>query len=252
MSSQNRIYLTLSPRMRKALELCAALDGSTPASYAAMLMSSALVQEIEKHPALLDRWTELEREALSKGSWDTLLIQENAEATTPREKLQGWLLAGSHPQQYEYGVDKEETYEGKPSAYLRSKADYVEGFGTLMQTFKADKYRSKRLKYAAMVKAEGIEDWAGLWMRVDGPQGQVLSFDNMQSRSIQGTEDWQRYEIVLDVPEESLSIAFGILLSGAGQAWISKIDFTEVGYDVATTSEERHDTPVNLDFTREK
>jgi hypothetical protein len=72
MSIQNRIYVTLSPRMRRALELCAALDGSTPASYAAMLLSSALIVEIEKHPALQERWVELEREALLKGSWENI------------------------------------------------------------------------------------------------------------------------------------------------------------------------------------
>ncbi len=63
MGVQNRIYVTLSPRMRRALELCATFDGSTPASYAAMLMTSALTLEIEKHPALQERWVELEREA---------------------------------------------------------------------------------------------------------------------------------------------------------------------------------------------
>jgi hypothetical protein len=97
---------------------------------------------------------------------------------------------------------------------LRSKALEAEGFGTLMQTFKAEEYRNKRLRLSAMVKVESIENWAGLWMRVDGPPRQVLSFDNMQSRPIQGSSDWQPYEIVLDVPEESLDIAFGLLLNG--------------------------------------
>jgi len=35
--------------------------------------------------------------------------------------------------------------------------------------FKADDYRNKRMRLSAAVKSEGIEDWAGLWMRIDGP-----------------------------------------------------------------------------------
>lgn len=253
MGVQNRIYVTLSPRMRKALELCATLDGSTPASYAAMLMSSALTLEIEKHPALQERWVELEREALLKASWDAISLPgsskgDEAEATPREMKMKGWMLAGSTPSDYEYGIDAEETYQGKPSGYLRSKAGEAAGFGTLMQTFKAEEYRNKRLRLSAMVKPEGIENWAGLWMRVDGPLRQILSFDNMQSRPIQGTSDWQPYEIVLDVPEESLDIALGLLLEGPGQAWINEIQFTEVSKDVPLTSEEFLDQPTNLDF----
>lgn len=70
MNIQNRIYVTLSPRIRKALELCATLDGSTVASYAANLLSPVLFHEIEKSPALHDRWIEMEREALEKGTWE--------------------------------------------------------------------------------------------------------------------------------------------------------------------------------------
>ena len=38
-------------------------------------------------------------------------------------------------------------------------------------------------------------------MRVDGGDGQILSFDNMHSRPIKGTKDWKQYQITLDVPD---------------------------------------------------
>ncbi|MDQ2906175.1 MAG: AraC family transcriptional regulator [Ktedonobacteraceae bacterium] len=251
MGIQNRTYVTLSPRMRKALELCATFDGSTPASYAAMLLSSALTLEIEQQPALQERWHELAREALLKGSWDAISlpgVSKGEEAEPPEMKLQGWTLAGSTPGDYESGVDNEVRCQGKPSGYLRSKALEAAGFGTLMQKFRAEEYRNKRLRLTAMVKAESIEHWAGLWMRVDGPLREVLSFDNMQSRPIQGTSDWQPYEVVLDVPEKSVNIAFGLLLEGPGQAWVNEIQFTEVSKDVPITSQQSLDQPTNLDF----
>ncbi|MDQ2714139.1 MAG: hypothetical protein M3Z08_04455 [Chloroflexota bacterium] len=251
MGIQNRTYVTLSPRMRKALELCATFDGSTPASYAAMVLSSALTLEIEHHPALQERWHELAREALLKGSWDEISlpgVSKGEEAASPEMKLQGWMLAGSTPGDYESGVDNAVRYQEKPSGYLRSKEAEAGGFGTLMQMFRAEEYRNKRLRLTVMVKAESIENWAGVWMRVDGPLRQALSFDNMQSRPIQGTSDWQPYEIVLDVPEKSVNIAFGLLLAGPGQAWINEIQFTEVSKDVPITAREYLDQPTNLDF----
>jgi len=170
--------------------------------------------------------------------------------------MKSWFMAGSHPRDYEHGIDTTTTYEGKNVAYLQSVVDKAAGFGTLMQMFKADDYRNKHMRFSAHVQSQGIECWAGLWMRVDGPgEGKSLSFDNMQSRPIKGTTDWHQYEVVLDVPPESVNIAFGILLDGKGQVWLSDVQFEEVGLDVAVTSvtsiEEYPDKPGNLDFAEE-
>ncbi len=124
----------------------------------------------------------------------------------------------------------------------------------MMQMFKAKNYRNKRMRFSAYVRSEGIDAWAGLWMRVDGPiQHKWLGFDNMQNRPIKGTTDWQKYAVVLDVPSESVNIAFGILLEGKGQVWLNDVQFEEVGTDVPTTSidanREYPDKPGNLDFT---
>jgi hypothetical protein len=110
------------------------------------------------------------------------------------------------------------------------------GSATLAQTvpFGAEVYRGKRLRLSADVKAEAVADWAGLWLRVDGPSG-TLGLDNMLGRPIRGTSDWTSYAIVLDVPRDSVGIAFGILLAGAGQVWLDDVRFEVVGPDVPTT-----------------
>jgi hypothetical protein len=256
MNTQTRIYVTLSPRVRKALELCAALDGSTSASYAANLLSQAVFQDIERSIALREQWSKMEREALEQGSWDDqeFPVLEKLQSGTSRKReettMKSWILAGDRPHDYEQGVDPEVLFNGKKSAYLRSKGLGPEGFGTLMQTFQARAYSGKRLRYSAYVKSEEVEKWAGLWMRIDGPQVGMLGFDNMQNRPIKDTTDWQRYEIVLDIPKESTNIAFGILLDGSGQVWLSDIQFAEVPNDIPVTdlSKSFPDQPENLDF----
>src|SRR5262249_54842834 len=108
---------------------------------------------------------------------------------------------------------------GKASGFIKAKGDDSKGFATLMQSFRANDYRGKRLRLSGHVKARQIDKWAGLWMRIDG-ETKILGFDNMQDRPIKGTSDWRKQEIVLDVPEDSINIRFGILLIGKGQAWV--------------------------------
>jgi hypothetical protein len=90
-------------------------------------------------------------------------------------------------------------------------------------------------------------------MRVDKGSS-VVGFDNMQSRPLKGTTDWQSYDIVLEVPSDATSISFGVLLTGPGSVWISNSSFEKVGSEVAVTvkspQDDRPAAPVNLDFGR--
>lgn len=133
-----------------------------------------------------------------------------------------WFLAGSHPQDYAMSLDPAAVHGGKPSHLLASKAENDQGFGTLMQMFKGKAYLGKRVRLSAWVKAEKVVDWAGVWMRVDGPNGKSTAFDNMQSHPIKGTLDWERYEVVLDMAPDSSALALGILLHGKGKVWMEE------------------------------
>jgi beta-lactamase regulating signal transducer with metallopeptidase domain len=162
----------------------------------------------------------------------------------------GWFLAGTDPGSYLVGIDREQTYQGHASAYLRSKPAGAKGFGTLMQGFSADQYLGQRVRLTASVKSEGVSGWAGLWMRVD--QGAtVISIDNMYDRPINGTTGWQEYSVVLDVPKDATGISFGVLLTGAGSIWLSDVKFETVGPDVPVTATPMPRIPAgprNLDF----
>jgi hypothetical protein len=168
------------------------------------------------------------------------------------EVPKGWYLAGSKPAEYETSVDNTNTFNGQPSAYLRSKKPEVpEGFGTLMQNFSAAQYIGKRVRFGAFVKSAAVDRWAGLWMRVDGKSGQPsLAFDNMQDRPIKGTSGWKEYEVVLDVPEGATGIYFGILLDGPGSVWLSGLKFDVVGPNVPTTGRTTAQAPTNLNFEK--
>lgn len=153
----------------------------------------------------------------------------------------GWLRAGDHPADYEMGMDPHGGQAGRSCAFIRAAKADPQGFGTLMQMFDASEYAGKRLRLSATVRWEGITDWAGLWMRIDGaaPPGSsapaMLGFDNMRDRALTGTSGWAPQAVVLDVPGEARGIAFGILLHGPGQAWVDDLKLEPVDANVKVT-----------------
>jgi hypothetical protein len=168
----------------------------------------------------------------------------------PAAVPEGWSLAGSKPADYESRIDLEAEYNHHASVLLRAKKPAVDGFGTLMQQFRADRYQGKRVRFSGFVKAGVLQDWAGLWMRVDKGT-QKVAFDNMHDRPITGANGWQNYEVVLDVPQDATGIAFGILLKGSGTVWLNHPQLEMVGNAIPTTGPGLNSVtlgPTNLDF----
>ena len=97
-----------------------------------------------------------------------------------------------------------------------------------MQMFQSKDFVGKGIRFSARIKAESAESGAGLWLRVDGPNGEEFARENMRSQPIKGTRDWAQYEIVLYVSNRAKAIGAGLLVDGTGQAWISDVKFTVV------------------------
>ncbi|MDQ0157511.1 helix-turn-helix transcriptional regulator [Robertmurraya andreesenii] len=182
-----------------------------------------------------------------------LTIQREEVKLKNEQLLKGWQLSGSHPFNYQMGIDREIFHKGKASGFLKSVTVQSQGeFATMMQQFKAEKFLGKRIKLSGFIKTKDVGGFCGFWMRVDDALGDVLQFDNMSDRPVVGNSEWNHYSIVLDVPENSVVIAFGVLLSGNGQVWIDELKFEEVDKETPTTnidfSADLLDEPTNLSF----
>jgi hypothetical protein len=163
----------------------------------------------------------------------------------------GWQVAGSAPKDYEFSHDGTTAAGGKFSASITAKSGAT-GFGTLMQMIDADNYRGARWKLSGYLKTNDATR-AQMWMRVDGPDHKIVSFDNMDSRPVAGTSGWTRYEIVLDVPAESVDIAFGFFLAQGGKVWgdnfsLEGVDSTVPVTSPTTATSSRPKEPGNTDF----
>ncbi|HNW69751.1 MAG TPA: hypothetical protein PKI01_05080 [Bacteroidales bacterium] len=175
----------------------------------------------------------------------------------------GWFKAGDKPNSYDMGIDKGAGRDGKNAATIKSIEKNIKGFGTLMQNCLPGKFLGKRVRMAGYMKTKDVTGWAAFWLRIDTKEKENnMPFDDMHGskndRSVKGTTDWARYEIVLDVPLSAEQFAYGALLNGTGQLWFDDITFEIVDNTVKTTgftvaaSEPPviPGEPVNLDFEK--
>lgn len=165
---------------------------------------------------------------------EVVKVEERQSVTIlPPQLPKGWLRSGGNPGDYDMDVDHLISYNGKASGRISSKGT-ARGSGVMMQMIKADDFRGKRVRLSGYLKTSFLGKYTTFFLRTDGP-GYYLNFDNMQDRRIFGAKNWQKYELVIDVPEESLAIAFGIVLDGEGQVWIDDLQLEIVGQDVPST-----------------
>lgn len=170
---------------------------------------------------------------------------EIAEAPKP------WFKNGAPPAAAECdgGVDAELQARGTANVSLKCQAE-LGGFIGVMQRLDGEQYRNRRVRFSALVKAEGVEGWGGLWMRVDDVGKPNAAFDNMQQRPVKGTTEWMPYSVVLDASANAEGVFFGTLMIGKGQLWIRDWRLDVVGSDVPTTGRVLRDEPANLQLTR--
>lgn len=170
-----------------------------------------------------------------------------------RNTLTGWILSGSHADAYKCETDLTNIYQGKTSGKLSYNSNIEEDgmFGTMMQSIQATDYREKRVMIAAFLKTENVRRGA-LWFQVDDALGEPLQFDNMADRSLIGDKEWTYCSCILDVPNDAVSIHFGVLIEGTGVIWINSFTCHEVESTVPSTNVLKQEIlplhPTNLSF----
>ncbi len=102
-----------------------------------------------------------------------------------------------------------------------------------------------------------ITELAWIRMRIDDAVGRNIRFDNIEDRRsdgvLQGTQDWTKRHIVLDVPEDADTLHYGFYLRGEGQCWSRGFDLREVDDSVPVTSDAKEvlDQPMNLNLAEQ-
>lgn len=147
----------------------------------------------------------------------------------------GWIKAGSTPNDFTVGIDETVTFDGSKSVFIEGVNPETKGFVALTQVSSVKDYLGQRVQLTFNIKSQSIFGWSGGWFRVDGASDEILAFDNMGNRPIVKTTDWKKYSIVLDVPKDAKRMLYGVLLKGTGKVWFDNLNFEIVDKNTPIT-----------------
>lgn len=165
------------------------------------------------------------------------LALSGAQAQAPDSLPLGWvradtLLASFHS----LHLDRQVKHGGASSLRIHttrpgSNIDYE----NLAHFFRADDYRGKRIRLTGHAKLADTTGAAGFLITVTG-SAQATPFDHtLFWRPLRGPGEWQRQELVMDVPTDAAAIRIGVLFRGPGTAWFDDLAIEPVDTTVPTT-----------------
>lgn len=167
------------------------------------------------------------------------------------QKINGWSKGDTASEQYAVLVDSSVSLSHKASALIVVKGTggqettsyrIVNGegrvtfpgvaAGSLTQAIRADQFRGRRVRFSGYLKSLELGKLAQLWLRVEGAE-HALEFGEITKAA---STDWLKYEVALNVPEDSLILHLGFDLINGGQLWGDDFRFEVVDDNVLVTS----------------
>ncbi|GAB2773830.1 C-terminal processing protease CtpA/Prc [Hymenobacter luteus] len=134
---------------------------------------------------------------------------------------------------YTVTADSLVKHHGRYALRIQSTGTKKEGGFGVASTRLPINFQGKTMTLSGFIKTENVQNgYAGLWLRVDGPQG-TLQLDNMSKQNVRGTTEWQAYSITLPLHEAAESVVLGGLLPGTGTMWLDQLELTVDGKPLA-------------------
>ena len=182
--------------------------------------------------------------------WNILSAEaKRYEASSRRRasRLKGWAFLAEHPDVYDHGADDDPQLLTDRTALIRldpvlGPRRYPEpsrAFGCYMQTVSAVPFHGKRVEILANLRCQDVTHGATAWARVDGMPGQTYAFDNLKDAPegwLFGTAPWTARRVVLDVPNDAITLHYGFFLKGKGALWASDFHVEEANDAAQLTS----------------
>lgn len=147
----------------------------------------------------------------------------------------GWTYGFNKTQALTYPakLDSLLKVEGKYSVSIEKK-EKGEGYGVIDYVI-SESFKGSSIELVGYMKTEAVANgYAGLWLRLDGEDGEAIAFDNMEKRKITGNSDWKKYTIQLAYNENVNAIHLGGLLVGDGKAWFDDFELFIDGKKIKT------------------
>ena len=226
-------------------------------------------QQIDAIIAMMS-WLPLRTTSQASATFNSLLTSNTPRNLDFSDALHGWMIFGYpvNPKSYEIHFDPSTTFSGKNSlaitlhgAETAQQEPFVKDrmISLTHEGFLATSYRGQRLHMTTYVKAEDVKR-ANFHLAIIGPAiepNHVHITQHMTSthlHPVEGSSDWTRYELVIDVPNNANSIQVSLSMEGHGKLWLDSIHFAVVDKTIPLTGTRiippLHE-PQNLNFTND-
>jgi hypothetical protein len=151
--------------------------------------------------------------------------------------LNAWLVDGTFPSGYEIGLDDKDVHGGKASAYIKGD-QYLAGTNDsagLEQWFDTSQFQGKRIRLSGYIRSNNVT--RNVVFRLMAQSDGVRSGNSAQLArgTIYGSSGWQKYDLVVDVPSNSLYISVMLSLEGQGEVWFDDLTIQVVDRSVPLT-----------------
>jgi len=161
-----------------------------------------------------------------------------------------WILAGNASQAYTLVSTHGSAFDRNGATIaLRSDTASTSAVGSITGSAPADSFRRRRVRIIADIETKNVIVGASAWLRIDGPS-RSLVFDYGSDNAVKGTSTGHR-EITLYVPAAATRIAFGLLLTGPGEATakgvrIEALPTSDVNAPLAPTAQQLLDSAIAI------
>ncbi len=118
-------------------------------------------------------------------------------------------------------LDRKIVHGGTASGRIDRSPGSGGRFSTFTKSLPID-FQGSRIALKGWIRTQDVTEFAGLWMRLDGPSG-LLEFDNMRQRQVRGTTGWTEYTVELPLNPDAREVFFGFLVGGNGRGWVDDL-----------------------------
>jgi erythromycin esterase len=147
-----------------------------------------------------------------------------------------WQLISTDPLAYESDYDTRVAHSGRTSLYLQSLKSAPAGNGWVEQSIQPGNYLGTRVRFSAYLRTDNVAGSAGLLISTDETEFQTWPSAPAAAIQVDGTREWQRYSMELDLPRVTTTLYYGVVLSGTGKLWLDDVQLEIVAMATPTPS----------------
>jgi erythromycin esterase len=142
------------------------------------------------------------------------------------ERPAGWFVSeavGRHG--FDIVTTDERPHSGKRSVVIRRVSGDYHGelVGSFVQRLDATPYRGKKIRLRAAARADLSGSDNRAWLRLAVASNDFGPPDEGFDKYAITSPEWNTYEISADVPQDAVTISYGVFMTGVGYAWLDSV-----------------------------